>query len=158
MVEWDEYEIRKRMPYTNALSFLLSPGKTSCAAMSSNSDDDSHSTPPPQLMAADVRDDGETLTFEDSCLEGNLKMRKGRATGNGSIRWKEHFVHLRFNSGGSIYVYEGRQRESSNNHQNRRFSELHEEASTSSSHLQSSKILVFISSDLRWVVKDIRNS
>ena len=100
------------------------------------------------LSYSSSRTSVEAFPVEDSCLEGNLKMRKGRSTGHGSVKWKEHFVHFRFRDGGSLAVYEGSPPESPR----------HGGSFTEQELGAHSKLVVFIGNDLPWVAKDVHNS
>ncbi|KAL7573040.1 hypothetical protein ACA910_018732 [Epithemia clementina (nom. ined.)] len=97
--------------------------------------------------------------IEHSCLEGTLKMRKGRATGNGSVRWKEHFVQLRFHEGGSISVFDTAPPPP----QTTAVPESSPKpASLLDEHLQqqhrNANVVVYIPSDLPWSAMDVHNS
>ena len=118
-------------------------------------------------------------TDSDPCLEGNLMIRKGRATGHGSFRWKKRYVHLSLVDGGSISVYEETAESIKHQHNQTRlpdprpeenqgnnlqrskslYSKFHRRLSTvlydplaleDSSHL-----LIFIPNHLPWIAKDV---
>ncbi|KAL7573041.1 hypothetical protein ACA910_018733 [Epithemia clementina (nom. ined.)] len=123
-------------------------------------------------------------TRSDPCLEGNLLMRKGRATGRGSFLWKKRYVHLSFADGGSISVYDETPESIKHQFNQTRLQNIQSEGSSQGSRSpfqhkslysrfhnrvsavlhdplaleETTHLMVFIPNNLPWTAKDVEHT
>lgn len=91
-------------------------------------------------------------------IEGTLLIRKGKATGNSTWKWKLRWVVFRFDEGGSIAIYKRNRPQSDEATVLNSFrSNLHRRNSTSNLIPSTNRPVpeLDLPSDLHWIVKDI---